>query len=123
MFHLCHLGTERPKYNAYILGYYPNIVSSKSDHCKTETTEWMNTLLAPDVKRLTVFVANNYFRIQNDQGFDVEECHRCGFALNGQDPDDRYNTLYMAFNDDIQGKHSNAYGVCHVKIHWVCPDC
>ncbi|XP_048737902.1 uncharacterized protein LOC125652614 [Ostrea edulis] len=111
------------KHDAEIMGYYPRILGYKSDFCKTEKTEWLNTLLAPGVTRVTMFAANNYIRIKNDQGFEMNECHECGFALNGQDPNDSANTLYMAFNNMIRGTHRNGYGVCHVRIRWECPNC
>lgn len=110
--------------DAEIFGRYPTMYSYKSDLCKSENTAWANTLLAPDVKRVTIFVANNFFRITNDQGFDVEDCHKCLFALNGQDPNDPANTLYMAFNKVIQKFSSRrGVGVCNVRIRWECPDC
>ncbi|XP_056021764.1 uncharacterized protein LOC130054845 [Ostrea edulis] len=111
------------KHDAEIMGYYPRILGYKSDFCKSQRTQWSNTLLAPGVKRVTMFAGNNYVRIKNDQGFEMKECHECGFALNGQDPNDSANTLYMAFNNMIKGTHRNGYGVCYVRIRWECPDC
>ncbi|XP_061171999.1 uncharacterized protein LOC133181529 [Saccostrea echinata] len=111
------------KHDAELMGLYSHIWEFKSDYCKTEKTEWKNTLLAPNVSKVTIFVANNYVRILNDQGFEVKGCHKCLFALNGQDPEDRANTLYMAFNNMIRGTHRRGYGVCRVSIRWECPDC
>ncbi|XP_048737783.1 uncharacterized protein LOC125652530 [Ostrea edulis] len=111
------------KHDAEIMGYYPKILGYKSDFCKTQKSEWSNTLLAPGVKRVTMFAGNKYVRIKNDQGFEMKECHKCGFALNGQDPNDSANTLYMAFNNMIKGTHRKGYGVCYVRIRWECPDC
>lgn len=36
-------------------------------------TTWANSLLAPDVKRVTIFVANNYVKITNDKGFEAKD--------------------------------------------------
>ncbi|XP_062586605.1 uncharacterized protein LOC134248201, partial [Saccostrea cucullata] len=99
------------KHDAELMGLYPNTLGYKSDYCETEKTQWSDTLLAPDVKKVTIFVVNNYVRIMNDQGFDVKTCHKCLFALNGQDPDDRANTLYLAFNNVIKGTSRRGYGV------------
>lgn len=111
------------KHDAEIFGYYPTIRGYKSDFCKSEKSTWANTLLKPGVRRVTIFAANNYARITNDNGFEVKGCHKCAFALNGQDPDDRANTLYMAFNRVIAASNRRGVGVCTVRIRWECPDC
>lgn len=93
----------------------------KSDLCHSMRSTWANSLLAPDVKRVTIFVANNYVKITNDKGFEAKDCNRCIFALSGQDPNDRANTLFMAFNRVISGRSGT--GVCNVNIRWECPGC
>lgn len=91
--------------------------------CHSMRTTWANSLLAPDVKRVTIFVANNYVKITNDKGFEAKDCNRCIFALSEQDPYDRANTLYMAFNRVISGSYRSGTGVCNVNIRWECPGC
>lgn len=109
--------------DAEIFGLYPTLFEFKSDLCHSMRTTWANGLLAPDVKRVTIFVANNYVKITNDKGFEAKDCNRCIFALSGQDPNDRANTLYMAFNRVISGSYRSGTGVCNVNIRWECPGC
>ncbi|XP_061171998.1 uncharacterized protein LOC133181528 [Saccostrea echinata] len=111
------------KHDAELMGLYPNTWEIKSDYCKNEKKAWKDILLAPGVTKVTIFVANNYVRIKNNQGFDMTTCHKCLFALNGQDPDDLANTFYLAFNNVIRGSDRRGYGVCRVGIRWECPDC
>lgn len=81
--------------------------------------------LAPNATKITVFISNEFLRIQNDLGYDKEMCSDCLFAFNGH-PDNGTSgpnqDVYIALNRVVSGMVSrNGYGVCKATMSWLCP--
>lgn len=55
----------------------------KFDFCYLMRIIWVNSFLVFDVKRVIIFVVNNYVKIMNDKGFEVKDCNRCIFVFSG----------------------------------------
>ena len=101
------------------------------------TSGLVNTMLVNGVAgagafKVTIYVANNYMRVINDNGppgLDQIFCDECLYALNGQSdsgPNGGPNEdVFVALNRVVQLAGVSAdrigKGVCGAKLKWVCP--
>lgn len=79
--------------------------------------------LGPGVYKITVQIANEFVRVQNNKGLNKYICSDCLFGLGGQsDKEGSVNyDVYVALNRVIAGTYRNGYGVCRAKLQWKCP--
>ena len=99
-----------------------------NDNCPTRTYPGYNpykftNALSKYATHVTIYIGNEYIRVTNDRGYDRESCHRCWYALNGQnDSTGSENTdIFVALNRVVTNKSDRrGYGVCAATLSWVC---
>ena len=101
------------------------LLASYTQPCSGYPIDVQVGVLGPNTTRATVLLAHQYGRlIINGDELDKEWCNECFFELNDasddQGPENR--DLYLAFNRVINAarSESDGYGVCSVKLSWVC---
>ena len=97
----------------------------ESDKCKT-TKRALGAVLSDSVSTVTLYVANNFLRVVNDNGMDQRLCLKCLYALNGQSdtgPSGGPNEdVFVALNRVVHTTSSRTgRGVCSAQMEWVCP--
>ena len=90
--------------------------------CNSAEIERKTGAVGSATSAATFWLAHNYYRLKTDT-LDHELCDECLFDLNnGADDEGTMNRdLYLSFNRVNSGKADrNGYGVCFVKLSWVC---
>ena len=119
---------DTQSHDAEMFGYNGDVYFVESSHggsCDVDIFEKLG-VLGPDTTRATVLLAHRYGRVQiNGDEFDKEVCNDCLFELNDADDNvapDSNRDLYLAFNRVVisEGQNFDSYGVCSVKLSWLC---
>lgn len=110
--------------DAELHGTYPSPTLWSHDYC--HTTNLMNTftnLVTAGTSTVTVWISNEYVRIQTNTGHQERICSSCLWSLNGQSDNEGpvNEDVYLAFNRVVANTARNGVGVCNVKVSWECP--
>ena len=97
-----------------------------NDHCQRKNPFVFTNALAPDVKKVSMWISNEFIRVKSygagPYGCDEEMCSECLFALNGQFDKTINTDIYVALNRVVSGRSDrNGYGVCAAELSWACP--
>jgi len=69
---------------------------------------------------VNVWVANNYFKVNTDNGLCDEHCDKCLYGLDDQWVRGNINRdIHIAANRVILYNRRNGHGLCYLKLKWV----
>ena len=120
---------DTQSHDAEMFGIFGNVYFFESYHggsCDGYFVELLDGVLGLNTTHATVLLAHRYGRVQiNGDEFDKEVCDECLFELNDAADNvapDSNRDLYLAFNRAVNSEEQthDSYGVCSVKLSWVC---
>jgi len=72
------------------------------------------------VRNVNVWVANNYFKVNTDNGLCEEHCDKCLYGLNDQYTTGSINRdIHIGVNRVIYRASRRGHGLCYLRLKWV----